>query len=262
MVVRLSIPEVFKLTSENVHSLGLEKKSEIREYDRWIFSQFDHVLDGRVLDVACGKSELVNPILKQADSYVGIDYSGELIDRSRERYNECPGASFHCMDLESEDFDEFVENHSFDTVLALNILEHIEQDKKIVNQLSSLLESGGHLVVQVPAHDVLYGSNDRAVGHVRRYSRERLKSLLDRDDFRLDSLHPMNMLGVVPWWIQGTLLAQEKDYFSSLSPWQITLHRWLVRIFRRFESYIKPPVGISYFAITQKTGRRQGSSIN
>lgn len=65
---------------------------------------------------------------------------------------------------------------SFDTILYMDVIEHIEDDRAELARAAALLRPGGHLVVLVPAHQWLYTPFDRAIGHFRRYDRRRLRS--------------------------------------------------------------------------------------
>ena len=66
----------------------------------------------------------------------------------------------------------------FDVVLALDVIEHVEDDAAFVQELADHLESGGRLLVTVPAHQSLFGPHDVALGHFRRYSQAGLEALL------------------------------------------------------------------------------------
>ena len=58
----------------------------------------------------------------------------------------------------------------FNTIIYLNVLEHIKKDKKEINLAMSKLNSGGHLIILVPAHQKLYSKFDKAIGHCKRYN--------------------------------------------------------------------------------------------
>ncbi len=66
--------------------------------------------------------------------------------------------------------------HCVDTIIYIDVLEHIEDDSAEIHAAQARLEPGGHLIVLAPAHQWLYSPFDTAIGHYRRYSR---RSLLD-----------------------------------------------------------------------------------
>ncbi len=68
-------------------------------------------------------------------------------------------------------------NEKFDTILYLSVLEHIEEDKKEINEAINKLDSNGHLIICVPAHNYMYSNFDREIGHFRRYEESFFKKL-------------------------------------------------------------------------------------
>jgi SAM-dependent methyltransferase len=83
----------------------------------------------------------------------------------------------------------------FDAAYSLNVLEHVADDAAILAELHAKLRPGGRLLIYVPAFPVLYGANDRAVGHLRRYRRAGLGRLLRQAGFALERLHHVDSLG-------------------------------------------------------------------
>jgi SAM-dependent methyltransferase len=65
----------------------------------------------------------------------------------------------------------------FDTILYIDVLEHIEEDRQEVEQASNHLAAGGHLIVLSPAYTWLFSPFDQALGHYRRYTAGKLKEL-------------------------------------------------------------------------------------
>jgi SAM-dependent methyltransferase len=78
----------------------------------------------------------------------------------------------------AEDLTELPEA-GFDYLLAFEVLEHIEADLDVLRQWMRYLKPGGRILVSVPAHARKYGRSDEIVGHVRRYEREQLRTLLE-----------------------------------------------------------------------------------
>ena len=85
-------------------------------------------------------------------------------------------------------------------VLCQNVLEHVADDAGALRELGAALEPGGRLALLVPAHPRLYGSLDRAYGHERRYTRERVERLVRDTGLELLELRSFNLLGVAGWW--------------------------------------------------------------
>jgi SAM-dependent methyltransferase len=100
---------------------------------------------------------------------------------------------FHCYSsLDS------VEN-KFDVIYTSNVLEHIEDDSSILKQLNTKLNTGGKLVIYVPAFQALYSELDEKVGHYRRYEKQELLKKLNSAGFRVDKFYYSDSIGFFAW---------------------------------------------------------------
>jgi hypothetical protein len=89
-----------------------------------------------------------------------------------------------------------------DSVVAINVLEHLEQDVRALKAMGSTVVAGGNLVLLVPGYPSLYGEFDRAVGHVRRYTPKALGQAVEAAGLQVTVLKPVNLLGGLAWWTQ------------------------------------------------------------
>jgi 2-polyprenyl-3-methyl-5-hydroxy-6-metoxy-1,4-benzoquinol methylase len=91
--------------------------------------------------------------------------------------------------------DSFPAGQRFDTVICLNVLEHVEDDHTALTNIREVLDEGGKAIVLVPQGPALYGTLDRVLGHVRRYSREQLASVGENAGFAVKEILPFNRAG-------------------------------------------------------------------
>ena len=130
------------------------------------------------------------------------------------------------------------------TVVAVNVLEHIEDDCAALRALSRLVVPGGRLVVWVPGYPRLYGEFDRQVGHVRRYTPATLRAALEGADLTPVEVRPVNLLGGLAWW-----LIVRHGGVSAPRPRLVQLYdRTVVPLTRAVERRITPPFGQSVMA--------------
>jgi glycosyltransferase involved in cell wall biosynthesis len=121
----------------------------------------------------------------------------------------------------------------FDTVLCLNLLEHLEDPRTALENAQLALAPGGRIIVLVPQGPWLHASLDRAVGHLRRFERGELQSLLESAGLRVSSLRDFNRLAVPGWLVNGRLLERERvsrvqlKTFNTLCPYLGGLDRFL-----------------------------------
>ena len=117
---------------------------------------------------------------------------------------------------------------TFDSILCLNVLEHIADDHLLLLRFSTMLKKNGKLILIVPAGQWLYSSLDQANGHYRRYSKETLARTLTKNNFRIKKMYYINALGIPYWFFVSKLLHWKTprkgflkivDYFVPLSFW-------------------------------------------
>lgn len=137
---------------------------------------------------------------------------------------------------------------SADSVIAVNVMEHILRDRDFLHAAYRTLVSDGALLLLVPAVPAIYGTLDRAFDHYRRYSKTELRRLLLDTGFRIERLHYINSMGVFAWFFSGTILRRK-----TISRRQARLYdRLVIPWLRRLESVIHPPIGQSLLAIARK----------
>jgi SAM-dependent methyltransferase len=90
-----------------------------------------------------------------------------------------------------------------DAVVSLNVFEHIENDARALANVVDILKPGGHLLIAVPALMMLYNELDRLAGHCRRYTKARLRTLLDDEPVEIIKLNYMNAVGGLGWWVNS-----------------------------------------------------------
>jgi FkbM family methyltransferase len=134
----------------------------------------------------------------------------------------------------------------FDFALSQNVLEHIADDRGAMASMRRALRPGGRLMALVPAHPRLYGSLDRAYGHERRYTPERLRSIVERASLVVERLYFFNALGILGWWARGRTGARGIGS-SSLRAYEALLAVW-----RPIERRVHLPFGLSLIVHARK----------
>jgi SAM-dependent methyltransferase len=223
----------------------LNQLSEINRYNRWIYEQFAEYLGPRVLEVGSGTGNITQFLLTGNRAVVATDVIAKYRDELRSRFAEHANLQISSFDLNRAAPAEMLAN-PFDTVVCLNVLEHIQDDAFALQQMAATLKPGGHLALLVPAHQVLHGAFDEAVGHFRRYGKQALRERLTSAGFRVHSLRFFNCAATLPWFINGRLLRR-----AYLPNEQVSLADKLVPLLK-LEKLIGPPFGISLIAIAQK----------
>ena len=132
-----------------------------------------------------------------------------------------------------------------ETVVAMNVLEHIEDDAQALRDLAAVTRPGGRIVLWVPAYMQLYGDFDRKVGHFRRYTPRTVSDAVERAGLRVRHVRPVNFLGGIAWWI-----AVRRGGAGKPDPRLVWLYdKVVVPISRTVEKVVKPPFGQSVLCV-------------
>jgi SAM-dependent methyltransferase len=127
-----------------------------------------------------------------------------------------------------------------DFVVALNVIEHTADDHAAVAAMARALRPGGVLSLLVPAHPRLYGRLDSLYGHHRRYTRARLRGLVEEAGLEVLDLYRFNALGILGW------MAKNRTREPSLDPRSLRAYERVLPLYRRLvEDRFRPPVGLS-----------------
>ena len=209
-------------------------------YNAWMFDRIRAWIGSRVLEIGSGIGNL-SAFLVDRERLVLTDTREEYLARLRTRFANHSNISVVHLYLPHDD--RAVAGQRFDTIICLNVLEHVEDDITSLAAVRKPLEPKGRLVLLVPALPALYGSIDRALGHHRRYTRADLIAKLERAGFRLVHIEYFNLAGIPGWWWAGRVLQRQTIPAGSLK-----LYDTLVPVFR-LERLIPWRVGQSLIAV-------------
>lgn len=220
-------------------------------YYRWIVSQIAPYLGHHILDVGGGYGAHLAHILPERGNVTSIDLSESGVRFMRERFQDFPNFQARHADFRRQEVQDDLAAQRFDTITCLNVLEHIEDDLAALQGMHAILAAqNGAVILQVPAHQWLYGSLDSEAGHFRRYRAADLRRRLDQADFEILRLYHFNSAGVVPWFINARILKSALD--AGRVNFQIRVFdRYIVPVMQRLESRISPPIGQSLMAIAR-----------
>jgi SAM-dependent methyltransferase len=203
-------------------------------------------LGQRVIEVGCGIGNFTGVLLDR-ELVVALDREEACVRTLRERF---PGRdNLHVLTCEAPS-GAFRELARFrpDSVVCVNVLEHIEDDGAALRAMAEILVPGGVVVLLVPAFDALYGPIDRNLGHYRRYRRGSIVKLAGAAGLEIRKLHYMNAAGFFGWWVNVHVLQREAQSDGQIA----VFDRWLVPVLSAIEGAVKPPFGQSLLAVLRR----------
>jgi len=219
-----------------------------RPYVEWQLDLLRPFIGRRVLEVGCGVGSVL-ALLSDRQLLVGVDMDPEMVAHAAERFRGRSGYEFLAMDMAepSPETMRHLAAQSFDTVLSINVLEHIPDDVAALRAMASLVGTRGHVALLVPAHPALYGPYDALDGHVRRYTRTGLVRLIEGAGLEVVMVRRFNVVGAVGWWWQYKVL--KRSIHGSA---QFGLMTRLVPVCRWAENLVPPPFGLSLAAVCRQ----------
>jgi SAM-dependent methyltransferase len=226
--------------ADPVGAATLERLAAAPNYNRWMFDRLRPWVGRRVLEIGSGIGNL-SAFLLDRERLVLTDTASDYLDRLRARF--AGHANVGIAHLYLPDDHAGLAGERFDTIICLNVLEHVEDDHTSLVVMRRLLAPGGRLVLLVPALRALYGTLDAALGHHRRYGRRDLATKLPAAGFALRHVEYFNLAGIPGWWLAGRVLRRRLIPAASL--------RWydaLVPLFR-LERLLPWRIGQSLIAI-------------
>jgi SAM-dependent methyltransferase len=162
-------------------------------WKRYLAERMKPYVSGHVLEVGAGFGANV-PYLYREDleEFVSLEPDSHLCSSYRERQQA--GLIPSRCELVEGMLQKLEERQRFDTILYVDVLEHIEEDASEVERAFSRLRPGGHLVVLCPAHQWLYSPFDKAIGHFRRYNKSMYRKLSSRQPVHVEYLDSAGLL--------------------------------------------------------------------
>jgi SAM-dependent methyltransferase len=133
----------------------------------------------------------------------------------------------------------------FQTLLCINVLEHVEDPDQVVASCAGVIEPGGSLIVLAPQGRKM-GSLDRTLGHKRRFTKKQLRALLTNHGFAVDRLYQLNKIGAPAWWLYSRVLRARHINKVTLKLFDKTVWLW-----KRIEGAL-PWKGLSVVAVAKK----------
>jgi SAM-dependent methyltransferase len=226
-------------------STELQALAQAKNYYRWVNRQFAPFIRQRVIEVGAGIGTFAQSLLDHVpiSELVLVEPSANLFPILQRRFAEEPRVK-----VVHGYFQPLASPAMTDSIVLVNVLEHIAEDQMFLNDAYAALSPGGTLLLLVPALPPIYGSLDRAFGHHRRYTKTSLAGKLRIAGFGIVRLAYVNLLGIAGWFFTGQVLRRmtlESHHVRWYDRWVIP---WLSRLEERWE----PPCGQSLIVIAQK----------
>ncbi|RYG01704.1 MAG: class I SAM-dependent methyltransferase [Chitinophagaceae bacterium] len=227
----------------------LQAISDAKAFNKWMYDTIAPYLKGAVIEIGSGIGNISEHLLTKADSVYLTDLDQAYCDILKQKFGTLPNtAGISQVDLVSPEFELQYRNliNRFDSLIALNVIEHIENDDLAISNAIQLIKPGGQLIILVPAYQFLYNKIDKKLSHYRRYTKKSLTTLLGKHS---DIIHNQyfNLSGIPGWFVSGGFLNND-----TVKPSQMSLFNKLVPVFKIADKVTFNQAGLSVIAVSKK----------
>lgn len=228
----------------------LDRLAAARRFNTWMAETVAPFVGRRVLEIGAGIGNLTRRLAPRRELYIASDIDPGHLARLAARMAHRPQVRTARIDLGCrEDFLPWA--GQVDTVICLNVVEHVEDDEMALRNIFEVLAPGGCAIILVPEGPGIYGELDRVLGHCRRYTEPELREKMERAGFAVERLFGFNRVTRPGWWWNGRLLRRRT--FSRIQLWAFDRLVWL---WRRIDGWL-PWRGVSLIAVGRKPGGAQ-----
>jgi len=224
-------------------------------YHRWILELLDPYIGTRIVEVGAGTGSLSSLLLdRDIESLTALEPSANMYPLLAARIEGIDSRSVvkTMQKTLADASSSLAETEPPDSILYINVLEHIEDDAAELRTAYRLLAPGGRALVFVPAHEWLTGRIDRQLGHYRRYNRKTLIAKFEAAGFAVCFSAYFDLLGILPWWLRYRVLQSDR-----MEPAGVRIYdRWGVPISRALDAISNRRMGKNIIVV----GERPASS--
>lgn len=236
----------FSFPEEDV--IGMETLESIAGADRfneWMYQTIAPYCKGRILEIGSGIGNISKYFVESNQDLVLSDIRDNYLEYLGNVLPNVPSVKINLVDPNFET--EYAEHlGTFDTVFALNVVEHIKEDEVAMLNCKKLLRENGNVIILVPAYNTIYNSFDTALEHFRRYTRSSFKKMV-KNHFTIIHTQYFNFIGIAGWIVSGGILKKK-----SIPKGQMKLYNSLVPIFKVIDKVLFNTVGLSFIYVGQK----------
>jgi glycosyltransferase involved in cell wall biosynthesis len=187
----------------------LSKMNALERFNQHLYETIAPWVGRKVIEVGAGTGNITRFLAAKAD-VTATDVNADSMERLSESFAEYDGFQALTWDCSATPPAPLLAAEA-DTVVCLNVLEHVEDHEAALKNMHALLKgTGGRLVLLVPAYQSLYSDLDRGLGHHRRYDRDPLVELVQAAGFQVETDFRFNLLGVLGWAVNGRLLKKDR----------------------------------------------------
>lgn len=229
----------------------LQLLSKANRLNKWMYQTISPFCRSSILEIGSGIGNISQFFIQANTNIMLSDLRTEYCTSLKTKFASSPSLlGVDKIDLVHPNFEEKYKNHldKFNTVYALNVVEHIENDLQALENCYKLLQKDGNLIILVPAYHSLFCDLDRALGHYRRYTQKSLAQVFEKAGFDIIHRQYFNFAAMGGWFLYGKLLRHQ-----VLPTKPVNTYNRLVPLFKVLDRAVFNTIGNSVIVVGKKT---------
>ncbi len=240
----------YRFSNDLYNDAGLEildALSYAPKFNRWMADTIAPFLGDKVLEIGAGTGNLTQHLAPRKTYYAATDIGPVHLEALKNRFAHRRNLEVRYCDIQSSTDIEYFTG-GMNSVICLNVLEHVEDADQAARNMFQVLQPGGRAIVLVPQGQEIYGQLDVVLGHHLRYSKQQLQERLEQAGFQVEQIIDFNRVSRPGWYITGKVLKR-----STLARFPIRCFNALVWLWRKIDNKLPWPA-VSIIAIARKPG--------
>jgi SAM-dependent methyltransferase len=229
----------------------LEAMDFAENYHRWILEIFKPFVGKHLAEVGAGTGSFSRLLLETNPTSLDLIEPSEMfveLEKNLQTDLNSTNITFHRSIFTQIACEFELASSKPDTIFYVNVLEHIEDDRRELETVKRVLAAGGHVCIFVPAMPSLYSEFDKRLGHYRRYTKNELIDKCRSAGLEICVARYFDLLGILPWFAKYRVMRS------------LTLGSSLVRLYdnlfvpamKPVENFVNPPVGKNLLIVAKK----------
>lgn len=235
---------------DQVGATTLHTIAEADKFNEWMYDSIKPFCTGKILEIGSGIGNISNFFIRDKHTVFLSDIRDGYCKALDEKFNtENSYLGTGVIDLTDPDFNKKYSDHleQYDTVFALNVVEHIYDDSLALKNCHKLLTTNGTAIILVPSYQKLFNQFDTELGHYRRYTKKTLSPLFLNSNFKITHKQYFNFVGILGWFVSGKILKNK-----NIPEGQMKLYNFLVPIIKLIDKIILNSAGLSTIVVGKK----------
>lgn len=239
---KFSFPDIDEIGIDTLDAISFAPR-----FNQYMFETIKPYCKGHILEIGSGIGNISKLFLQNNYNICLTDIRENYVGILKDKYAD-QASGIYNMDIVSNDFeDKFKDKfETFDTIFALNVVEHIEDDNLAIVNMKKLLKPNGTMIILVPAYQWLYNSFDVALEHYRRYTRKKLVNLMSQN-LSVNHSQYFNCFGMLGWFVSGKILKKK-----TIPRNQMELYDKLIWVSKTIDKAVMNKIGLSTICVAKK----------